>query len=86
VPRSTVTRWVRATEAASATAQEKSDEIAAAVETLGENWWIVDAAELVGIPPDAVRAWLRARVDRFLRARGLPLDAVQGWLQFSAPA
>ena len=86
VPRSTATRWTRAVVATCATAQAKTDEIAAAVAVLGDDWSFVDAAELAGVSSDTVRAWLRARIDHLLHARGLSPDAVQSLLQFSAPA
>jgi transposase len=81
VPRSTVTRWARAAEAPATL--DASDDIAAAVEVLGDTWTFAGAAELAGVSEDAVRTWLRARVDRLLLLKGLPVESAQSDLQFS---
>ncbi|HEX3851695.1 MAG TPA: helix-turn-helix domain-containing protein [Polyangiaceae bacterium] len=47
VPRSTVSRWVRAAKAS--ISPERGDEIAAAVATLGDDWTIAGAADLAGV-------------------------------------
>ncbi len=82
---STVHRWVRAAEAATATpnAGTKSVAIAAAVSVLGDDWTIACAAEIAEVQQDAVRIWLRARIDALLSRKGLPPEAVPSGLEFS---
>ncbi len=81
---STVHRWVRAAEAAATpNAGTKSVAIAAAVSALGDDWTIAGAAELAAVQRDAVRIWLRARVDALIARKGLPPEAVPSGLEFS---
>lgn len=83
VPRSTASRWVRAAEVSHAESSMKSDDIEAAVAVLGDDWTISSAAELASVSPEAVRFWLRARVDRLLARKGLPSSAAKIDLQYS---
>lgn len=83
---STVHRWVKA--AAAAVSREpdswtNSEAVAAAVSVFGDDWTIAEAAELAEVPQDAVRIWLRARVDALLARKGFPPAAVRTGLEFS---
>jgi len=88
VPRSTITRWVRAA-GPSAThdtpppASATSVAIEAAVAVLGDEWTAASVAELAQVSQDAVRIWRRARVDAQLARMNLPPEAVRTELEFS---